>query len=118
MKITNTIDFISTAGRMLIKHLFSNFQQGEALSSALRISSFYPTKRLQTFSISSNFSLAISTKSSRNGSTNYVPIDADRDEGEDAATHREDRYEAADLAVDVAEGPVAGEHVDKVEGDV
>ena len=108
---------------MLIKHLFSNFQQGEALSSALRISSFYPTRRLQTFSISSNFSLAISTKSSRNGSSrngsiNYVPVDADCDEGEDAATHREDRYEAAYLAVDVAEGPVAGEHVDEVEGDV
>ena len=78
---------------------------------------------LQTFSISSNFSLAISTKSSRNGSSingsiNYVPIDADGNEGEDAATHREDRYEAAYLAVDVAEGPVAGEHVDEVEGDV
>ena len=108
---------------MLIKHLFSNFQQGEALSSALRISSFYPTKRLQTFSISSNFSSAISTKSSRNGSsrngsTNSVPIDADRDEGEDAATHREYGYEAADLAVDVTKRPVPNEHVDKVEGDV
>ena len=48
----------------------------------------------------------------------YVPVNADSDEGEDAATHREYGYEAANLAVDVTKRPVPNEHVDKVEGDV
>ena len=46
------------------------------------------------------------------------PISGNGDEGEDAATHGDDGDEGADLAVDVAEGPVAVQHVDEVEGHV
>ena len=46
------------------------------------------------------------------------PVNRYRHEGEDARAYGDHRYELADLAVEVAEGPMAVEHVGVVEYDV
>lgn len=48
----------------------------------------------------------------------FLPVDADGNEGEDAAADGEDGDEVSDLAVDGAEGPVARQHVHQVEGHI
>ena len=45
----------------------------------------------------------------------YSPISRYRHESEDAAADRDDGDEGANLAIDVAEGPVTVQHVHKVE---
>ena len=49
---------------------------------------------------------------------NDIPVSRDCHKSEYTSTHWDDRNEWAYFAVDISEGPVAVEHVHKVEGDV